>query len=141
MEEEKGVITATWRKEYRSRTFTHANYFCPLPRGGSAHVTYTSRGKEKRNSVMQSTKIQNDVLYSIVKNTYFPYKTRYSFSGRNTNSYRITICKIGESNKQKRTLQFSINASKRFYHVGVPSFRLLWLLLYALARYDVPCCL
>jgi len=90
---------------------------------------------------MQNTTMQNDVIYSIVENKTFPYKTRYSFSSRNTKSYRITICKIGESNKQKLILQFSINASNRFYHVAVPSFRLLWLLLYALAPYDVPCCL
>jgi hypothetical protein len=79
---------------------------------------------------MRNTLTEKNKVYSVVENTFFLIKRDTSLSSRNTNSYRITICKISESNRQKLTSEFSIHNLNRFYHVGVPSLWLLWLSLY-----------
>ena len=95
----------------------------------SLHIQLVPVGG-KRMSVTQDTTLKKNVPYSVVENTYFPIKRDTWLSSRNTNRYRIIICKIGENNRQKLTAVLSIHASNRFNHIGVLSFRLLWLSLY-----------
>jgi hypothetical protein len=50
----------------------------------------------KRNSVIQDITLEKNVPYSVFENIFISYQTRYS--SRNTNRYRITMCKISENN-------------------------------------------
>jgi hypothetical protein len=116
-----------------------------LPRDVSAYVTLTNLKKKKLSNGKINTTTEKNVPYSVVENTSFSIKRDNSLSSRNTNRYRICICTISESNRQKLTSQSSIHTSSLLCHVCVPSFRLLWLSLYGphalWERTEVPYCL
>ena len=110
----------------------------------SVHIQLVQFGS-KRNPVTQDITWEKNVPYSVLKIYFFPI-TRYTWlSSRNRNRYRIIICKISESNRQKITSVLSIDTTSRSKYIGVLSFRLLWLSLYGPRTMwgwpEVPCCL
>jgi hypothetical protein len=96
-------IADTWRKKYKSWTFKPAHYFSHLSRDVSAHVTQTSRNKNKFSNAKYDG--EECTLFHCWKYI-FPIKQDTWLSSRNTNRYRISILQIQQ--KQEAKTDFTV---------------------------------